>query len=97
MGEAKKFLKSNTLVDVITFSEDDDDESRIISIRLPIKMELRVTDAPPSIKGNTASGGGKQAVLETGASVNVPFFVNVGDVIRVNTETGDYVERVEKN
>ncbi|MEK7558424.1 MAG: elongation factor P [Patescibacteria group bacterium] len=96
LGEPKKFLKGNILVEVLTFSEDDDEEPKIIGIRLPIKVELKVTDAPPSIKGNTASGGGKTAVLETGATVTVPFFVNVDDVIRVNTETGEYVERVEK-
>ena len=59
-------------------------------------MELAIKDAPPGIKGNTASGGGKSAILETGTSVTVPFFVNVGDIIRVNTETGEYVERVSK-
>jgi len=96
LGEPKKFLKGNILVDVITFSEDEDEEPKIIGIRLPIKVELKVTDAPPSIKGNTASGGGKTATLETGAAITVPFFVNIGDVIRVNTETGEYVERVEK-
>ena len=96
LGEPKKFLKENTLLDIITFSEDEDGEPKIIGIRLPIKVELKITDAPPSIKGNTASGGGKTATLETGATVTVPFFVSVGDVIRVNTETGEYVERVEK-
>jgi len=96
LGEPKKFLKGNTLIDIVTFSEDEDEEPKIIGIRLPIKVELKITDAPPSIKGNTASGGGKTAVLETGANVTVPFFVNVGDVIRINTETGEYVERVEK-
>ena len=96
IGEQKKFLKGNTLIEVITFSEDEDDEPKIIGIKLPVKVELIVKDAPPSIKGNTASGGGKTAVLETGANVTVPFFVNVGDVIRINTTTGEYVERVEK-
>ena len=96
LGEQKKFLKGNILLDVLTFSEDEDEEAKIIGIRLPVKVELKVTDAPPSIKGNTASGGGKIATLETGASVSVPFFVNIGDIIRVNTETGEYVERVEK-
>ena len=96
LGEQKKFLKGNTMVDIITFSEDEDKESKIIGIRLPIKVELKIMDAPPSIKGNTASGGGKVATLETGAEVTVPFFVNVGDLIKVNTETGEYVERVEK-
>ena len=71
-----------------------DDE--IIGIKLPIKVDLAVTEAPPSTKGNTAQGGTKQVLLETGASANVPLFINEGDIIKVNTETGDYVERVEK-
>lgn len=94
IGEPAKFLKGNTMVDALTFTEDDEDEPKIIRIKLPIKVELAIKDAPPGIKGNTASGGGKSAILETGTSVTVPFFVNVGDIIRVNTETGKYVERV---
>ena len=58
-------------------------------------MEFIVKEAPPSIKGNTANGGGKLVVLENGVSINVPFFIETGDKIRVNTETGDYVERVQ--
>lgn len=96
IGESAKFLKGNTIVNALTFTEDDEDEPKIIRIKLPIKVELAVKDAPPSIKGNTASGGGKSAILETGASVSVPFFVNIGDIVRVNTETGEYAERVEK-
>lgn len=96
IGTQAKFLKGNMEVEVLTFSDDDDEEPKIIGIRLPVKVELTVKDAPPSIKGNTASGGGKTAVLETGANITVPFFVNVGDVIRINTETEEYVERVEK-
>ncbi|MEK7115715.1 MAG: hypothetical protein AAB862_02085 [Patescibacteria group bacterium] len=96
IGEPAKFLKGNTMVDALTFTEDDEDEPKIIRIKLPIKVELAIKDAPPGIKGNTASGGGKSAILETGTSVTVPFFVNVGDIIRVNTETGEYVERVSK-
>ncbi|MEK7129024.1 MAG: hypothetical protein AAB858_01615, partial [Patescibacteria group bacterium] len=88
IGEPAKFLKGNTMVDALTFTEDDEDEPKIIRIKLPIKVELAIKDAPPGIKGNTASGGGKSAILETGTSVTVPFFVNVGDIIRVNTETG---------
>ncbi|MEK7143307.1 MAG: hypothetical protein AAB756_00590 [Patescibacteria group bacterium] len=96
IGEPAKFLKGNTMVDALTFTEDDEDEPKIIRIKLPIKVELAIKDAPPGIKGNTASGGGKSAILETGTSVTVPFFVNVGDIIRINTETGEYVERVSK-
>ena len=57
-------------------------------------MDFKVIEAPPSIKGNTAQGGNKAVVIEGGASVNVPLFINEGDMIRINTETGDYVERV---
>lgn len=95
IGDQAKFLKGNMLVDVLIFT-DEDDEERIIGVRLPIKVELAVKEAPPSIKGDTASGGGKAVTLETGAVITAPLFVNQGDVIRVNTETGEYVERVNK-
>ena len=61
---------------------------------MPIKMDLKGTEAPPNTRGNTAQGGNKVVMLETGATVNVPMFIEVGDVIRVNTENGEYVERV---
>jgi elongation factor P len=85
-----QFLKANCEVVALMFGE------KIISVQLPIKVDLEVTEAPPAIKGDTASGGSKQVTLETGAKVNTPFFINTGDVVRVNTETGQYVERVEK-
>lgn len=84
------FLKTDTIVSAMVF----DDE--IIGIRLPIKVELLVKEAPPAVRGNTISGGSKQIVLETGATINAPLFINEGDLIRVNTETGDYAERVDK-
>ncbi|MFA5291332.1 MAG: elongation factor P, partial [Candidatus Paceibacterota bacterium] len=59
-----------------------------------IKVELKVTEAAPAVKGNTVQGGLKQVTLETGFTVNVPMFVNEGDILRINTETGEYVERV---
>jgi len=59
-------------------------------------MDFKVVEAPPGIKGNTAQGGVKAVKIETGAMINAPLFVEIGDIIRVNTETGDYVERVEK-
>ncbi len=94
VGEsAARFMKVNSLVTALSFIQGD--ESRLIGIRLPIKVDLLVKEAPPSIKGNTAQGGNKLVVLETGASVNAPLFVNIGDTIRVNTETGEYVERVQ--
>ena len=93
IGESIKFLKSNE--NVIALVWDDDGEEKIINVKLPVKMEFIVKEAPPSIKGNTANGGGKLVVLENGVSINEPFFIETGDTIRVNTETGDYVERVQ--
>lgn len=90
IGETAKFIKENGEVTGLTFNND------IIGITLPIKMEFRVTEAPPGIKGNTAQGGSKVVALETGATVSTPLFINEGDIIRINTETGEYVERVEK-
>lgn len=94
IGDAAKYLKANENALAVVW--DDDDEEKIISIKLPVKMELTVTDAPPSIRGNTANGGGKLVTLENGVKLNVPFFVNTGDKIRINTETGEYVERVSE-
>lgn len=96
VGDQVKFLKANVEVDALIFT-DDDDEEKIIGLKLPIKMDFVVKEAPPSIKGDTASGGGKAVVLETGATVTAPLFINAGDVIRINTDTGLYTERVEKN
>ncbi|MFH1759163.1 MAG: elongation factor P [Patescibacteria group bacterium] len=90
IGGAGQFLKTNTEVTAIKFN------GKIIGIRLPIKVDLKVTEAPPSDKGDTASGGKKTVTLETGAKVNVPLFIGEGDIIRINTETGEYTERVEK-
>lgn len=87
IGQSSKFLKEGVDVDVIYFN------SNPINIELPVKMDFKVIEAPPSIKGNTADGGNKQVVIETGAKVNVPLFIKEGDFIRVNTETGQYAER----
>lgn len=90
VGDASKFLKMNSPVEMLIFNDE------IIGLKLPIKMDLAIKEAPPAVKGDTAQGGQKQATLETGGTVNVPLFINEGDIIRVNTETGLYVERVEK-
>ncbi len=95
IGPQAKFLKGNTMVDALVFTNDEDEE-KIIGVKLPIKMELMVKDAPPSMKGNTAAGGGKQVTLETGAVISVPLFIEAGEMVRVNTETGEYAERVSK-
>lgn len=89
IGNATKFLRPTEIVQAFVFGE------KIISISLPIKVNLKVTEAPPGIRGDTAQGGTKIAVLETGAQLNVPLFINEGDVIEVNTETGQYVRRME--
>ena len=90
IGDSAKFLKANTVIDAIAF------EGNVISIELPIKMELKVTEAPPAIRGDTAQGGVKQITLETGAIVNAPLFIEVDDIVLINTQTGEYVERVSK-
>jgi len=94
IGEVKRFLKTNENATAIVW--DNDDEEKIIKVSLPIKMEFTIKEAPPSIRGNTANGGGKLAILENGVKIQVPFFVEAGDKVVVNTETGDYVERVSK-
>ena len=93
IGESAKFLKGNQIV--VASVWDNKGEEQIIKIALPIKMEFKVKEAPPSIKGNTAQGGKKDVVLETGAVVTTPMFIETGENIVVNTETGEYVERVK--
>ncbi len=68
-------------------------EDKPINIELPVKVNLKVKSAPPGIRGDTATGGTKPATLETGLTINVPLFIKEGDVVRINTETGEYVER----
>ncbi|MDO8548364.1 MAG: elongation factor P, partial [bacterium] len=85
-----QFLKSNTVVEALVFDE------HIIGIKIPIKVDLKVTEAAPAVKGNTVQGGSKEITLETGAKVQAPMFINEGDVVRINTELGEYVERVDK-
>ncbi len=87
LGESAMFLKDGTDVDVLYF------ESKPVSISLPIKMDLKVVSAPPGVKGNSAGNVNKQVELETGAKINVPMFINEGDIIKINTDTGEYVER----
>ncbi|MBI2474320.1 MAG: elongation factor P [Candidatus Taylorbacteria bacterium] len=88
VGQGGKFLKGNTLVGLQSWKEKQ------VGLRLPIKVELKVVEAPPAVKGDTAKGGSKQIKLETGATINAPLFINEGEMIRVNTATGEYVERV---
>ena len=90
VGDGMRFIKTNTIIDSTTFNGD------IIGLRLPVKVELKVTEAAPAVRGNTSGNATKAVVLETGATVYVPMFINEGDVIRINTETNEYAERVEK-
>lgn len=85
-----QWLVQNAPVEVLTYEE------KPMTIKIPVKVELEVKEAPPAVKGNTVSGGSKIAELATGARVNVPLFINTGDIIRVNTDSGEYTERVEK-
>ena len=89
IDDSGDLLKANTIVEANIFN------NQIIDINLPIKVELKVVEAPPSIKGDTAQGGTKQVKVETGAIINAPLFINEGDIIRVNTQTKEYVERVK--
>lgn len=90
VGDQGKFIKERTDIDAIVF----DDE--IIGLKLPIKMELKVKEAMEAVKGNTSSGALKEVTLETGATIMVPMFINEGDVVSINTESGEYSERVSK-
>ena len=88
LGSGSKFLKPNTVVDAMLFDD------KIIGIKFPIKMELKVVEAHDATRGNTAQGATKSVKLETGAEIQVPMFIKEGDVVRVNTETSEYADRV---
>lgn len=87
LGDAIKWLKENMNLTLLSF------KGTIIGVDMPNVVELEVVETAPGIKGDTASGGGKPATLETGAVVTVPFFVNVGDRLQIDTRTGSYVKR----
>jgi translation elongation factor P len=87
LGDATKWLKEDMKVELLYF------QGNIVGVSIPNFVELRIIDTPPGVKGDTASGGGKPATVETGAVVQVPFFVNVDDVIRIDTRTGEYLDR----
>ncbi len=87
LGDAVKWLKENTNVHILLF------QGSVIGVDLPNFVELEVVETSPGIKGDTASGGSKPATLETGAVVNVPFFIEVGDVLQIDTRTGQYLKR----
>jgi len=90
LGDNADFLKNNLEISAIKFNE------KIIGIELPIKVDYKVVETPPGVRGNTVSGGNKVAVIESGAKISVPLFVEEGDIIRVNTQTETYEKRVDK-
>lgn len=94
LSDNVKFLKADTIVDLLIFEYND--EETIIGLKLPIKMTFTVKDAPPAIRGNTSGGGNKLVTLETGAQITTPLFIEAGEQLIVNTETGEYVERANK-
>ena len=91
MGDAVRFLKEQDIVELLVDSETD----TIVAVELPNFVELLVESAEPGVRGDTANNVTKPAILETGASLNVPLFVNPGDRIRVDTRSGQYVSRVK--
>lgn len=90
VGAMPKYIIENSAVEALLFDE------QIMSINVPIKVELRVKESPDAVKGNTSSSATKEATLVTGLVIQVPQFINAGDIVAVNTETGQYTERVSK-
>ncbi len=88
--DVKDFLKENTVVDVMEFN------GKVIGVELPNFVALRVAETEPGFKGDTSSGGSKPAKLETGAQVNVPLFIGEGELLKIDTRSGEYVERVKE-
>jgi elongation factor P len=90
IGMPAKFMKPNSIVETMIFNE------AVIGVNLPIKVDLKVTDAPYAVKGDTSGGATKQITLETGAVVNAPMFITEGEIVTINTVTGDYISRAGK-
>ncbi len=88
LGDALKYMKEGMSVEISSY------KGEVVGVEIPITVELRVAETEPGFKGDTATGGTKQAKLETGITVQVPLFVNEGDVLKVDTRTGVYLERV---
>lgn len=89
VGDAAKFLVEGVTVEVPLY------EGRIVGVEPPVFVDMEVVDTAPGVKGDTASGGSKPATLETGLVVNVPFFIEAGNRVKVDTRSGEYVERVD--
>ncbi len=93
MGNTAKFLNPNGNVTALVWTNDDDEE-KIIKITLPIKINFKVKEAPPAVRGDTSKGGNKVITLENDTTITAPMFINEGDTVSINTETAEYVERV---
>jgi elongation factor P len=89
VGDANKYLKENDLCELVLFGEE------VIGVELPMTVELTIVETDPGYKGDTATGGTKPAKVETGLVVNVPLFLEEGTKIRINTDSGAYIERVQ--
>lgn len=87
LGDAVKYLKENMNIGIMFF------QGTIMGVELPVAVELTVIETDPGIRGDTATGGTKPAKMESGCVVRVPLFINIGDVLRIDTRTGDYLER----
>ena len=100
IGIQAKFIKKDSIVQALSFNDPSSraehatGQGKIIGMKIPIKIDLKVIEAHPAVKGNTATGASKTVKLETGAEVQVPMFIKEGEIIRVNSETGEYAERV---
>lgn len=88
LGDNFKFVKENMMVRMISY------KGNVFGVEPPMFVELEVTETEPGFKGDTATGASKPATLETGAQIKVPLFVNIGDVLKIDTRTGEYLERV---
>ncbi|HUM82461.1 MAG TPA: elongation factor P [Lachnospiraceae bacterium] len=88
VGEAMKFVKENETVKICSYN------GNVFSIEPPLFVELEVTETEPGFAGNTAQGASKPATVETGAQIQVPLFVNIGDKVKIDTRTGEYLSRV---
>jgi elongation factor P len=89
VGDAAEFMKESIIIEMLCHGKEP------IGVELPIFVTLKIAKTEPGVKGDTASGGSKPATLETGAVVQIPLFINEGETVKVDTRTGQYVERVK--
>ena len=90
LGDNFKFVKEEMLCKIISY------KGNVFGVEPPMFVELEVTDTEPGFKGDTATGASKPATLETGAQIKVPLFINIGDVLKIDTRTGEYLERAKQ-